>query len=214
MKYAVLVTVFAVAACGAGANDAAQTDEQAAEPTQEVSGEAEALTMLASMAEKYADASAAVADGYMRDPSGACVTADMVGLPAETGAMGVHYIHPEYIGLTPESVPVGGTDDVIDWSRPEVLVYEPQADGSEKLVAIEYLVFSDPWAAAGNAEPPSFHGTPFVTMINDPSTEPDEAHGFAGHHELHIWVPRENPSGRYAEFNPAVSCEHAPHASM
>lgn len=214
MKYAVLVTVFAVAACGAGANETAQTEEQAAEPTQEVSGEAEALTMLASMAEKYADASAAVADGYMRDPSGACVTADMVGLPAETGAMGVHYIHPEYIGLTPESVPVGGTDDVIDWSRPEVLVYEPQADGSEKLVAIEYLVFSDPWAAAGNAEPPSFHGTPFVTMINDPSTEPDEAHGFAGHHELHIWVPRENPSGRYAEFNPAVSCEHAPHASM
>ena len=214
MKYAVLVTVFAVAACGAGANETAQTEEQAAEPTQEVSGEAEALTMLASMAEKYADASAAVADGYMRDPSGACVTADMVGLPAETGAMGVHYIHPEYLGLTPESVPVGGTDGAIDWSRPEVLVYEPQADGSEQLVAIEYLVFADAWSAAGNTDAPTFHGTPFVTMIDDPSTEPDEAHGFAGHHELHIWIPRENPTGRYMEFNPAVSCEHAPHASM
>ena len=81
-------------------------------------------------------------------------------------------------------------------------------DGSEVLVAVEYLVFVDAWKAAGNTEPPSFFGEPFVTMIDDPATEEDEAHGLAGHHELHIWVPRDNPNGMFAEFNPAVSCAH------
>ncbi len=49
--------------------------------------------MLATIKEasaKYEDINVALAEGFMPDPSGMCVTAEMVGLAAEQGAMGVH----------------------------------------------------------------------------------------------------------------------------
>jgi hypothetical protein len=208
-----LFTLIACAACGDAppADSDAVVEDAAAEMSAE---EASAEATLAALTARYADASAALADGFIRDPSGMCVTAESMGLPAADGAMGVHYIHPERLGLVPESAPVNGTDGQLAWDQPEVLVYEPQQDGSEKLVAVEYLVFQEPWRAAGNAGPPSFLDIPFFSMANDPATEQDEAHGFEPHHELHIWTPRENPAGRYAEFNPAVSCEFAPAPTM
>jgi hypothetical protein len=209
MRYAVVLSVLAVAACGAG-SDQTEMDDEASLPAAEVNeAEQAAMATLESLGQRYADVAAAVADGYMMDPSGACVTAEMVGLPADQGAMGVHYIQPQYVGLVADAMPVHGTDGVLDWERPEVLVYEPQADGSQQLVAIEYLTSQQAWTDAGNTAPPQFHGTPFVAMADDPNTPEDEAHGFTAHYELHIWTPRENPNGMYAEFNPAVTCEHA-----
>lgn len=210
MRRIALAALFLLpAACGPGETPppADTTDSQA-------SAEEMAWATIDAAVERYADATAAVADGFIRDPAGHCVTADMVGLPAADGAMGVHYLHPARLGLDPESVPVNGSDGVVDWGQPEVLVYEPQPDGSERLVAVEYLVFQAPWREAGHASPPNFFGEPFVAMADDPSTEADEAHGFEAHYELHIWVPRDNPTGRFAEFNPAVTCEHAPPATM
>lgn len=213
MKHAVaLSTLVVLAACGnAPPADSDVAEEAAAEMTAEAT---DAEATLEALTARYADASAALADGFMRDPSGMCVTAEMVGLPAEAGAMGVHYLHPQRLGLVPDAVPVAGTDGAVSWGEPEVLVYEPQPDGTEKLVAIEYLVFEAPWLAAGNSGPPSFLGEPFVRMADDPATAEDEAHGFEAHYELHIWTARENPRGRYAEFNPAVSCEYAPALDM
>lgn len=164
---------------------------------------------------RYADVQVALADGYVPDPSGMCVSAAMVGAPAELGAMGIHYVHPARLGISfPPAGKVSGTDAAIDFSKPEVLVYEPQSDGSLKLVATEYMVFQGPWAAAGNKAPPTFHGTPFFAMQDDPATPMDEAHGFEPHYEPHLWTHRDNPLGAYAEFNPAVTCPatHA-HAS-
>lgn len=212
-----LLTVLFLAACS-GADDsapAADAADTAADVAPEVSPEeAQAHATLQALATQYADPAAALADGFMRDPTGMCVTADMVGLPATDGAMGVHYLHPERLGLIPESAPIDGTEGTVVWTQPEVLVYEPQADGTERLVAIEYLVFQDAWHAAGNTEAPDFFGEAFVSMIDDPATEPDEAHGLASHYELHVWVPRDNPNGMFAEFNPSVSCGHAAMAEM
>lgn len=211
-----LLTVLLLAACGGGddaapANDAADTAEMAPEVSAE---ETQAHATLQALATQYADPATALADGFMRDPTGMCVTADMVGLPATDGAMGVHYLHPARLGLIPESAPIDGTEGTIAWPEPEVLVYEPQADGTERLVAIEYLVFQDAWHAAGNTEAPNFFGEAFVSMIDDPATEVDEAHGLASHYELHVWVPRDNPNGMFAEFNPSVTCANATMAEM
>ncbi len=148
-------------------------------------------------------------DGYMRDPSNMCVTAAMVGLPAEKGAMGVHYFRPDLLGITNPQPPVAGSDGVIDVNLPEVLVYEPAADGSMQLVAAEYLVFQDAWTKAGNTAPPTLAGQGFNAMADDPATLIDEAHGFTPHHELHIWVHRDNPDGVFAGFNPKVTCPAA-----
>lgn len=206
-----LITVLVLAACGA-AEEAPTNDAEA--PPAVSAEEAAAEETIASLASRYTSVDAAAADGFVPDPTGMCVTADMVGLPASQGAMGIHYLHPGRLGLVPDAPLPTGTDGVIDWTQPEVVIYEPQADGSLELVAIEYVVFQDAWHAAGHAGPPEYFGEAFTGMRDDPATEMDEAHGMDAHYELHVWTPRDNPNGRYAEFNPAVSCEHGAMAQM
>jgi hypothetical protein len=205
--WSVLCTVTA-AACG-GTDEASDADAaaEAAAP----SAEDVALDALRQATSQYEDVNVALAEGYIQAPDGACVDATMIGAPASMGAMGVHYLHPALLGVAMPPAPgrITGGDGMIDDARPEVLVYEPQADGSMKLVAVEYLVFEKAWQAAGNTGQPMYAGTPFVHMADDPATEMDEAHGFEPHYELHVWLYRDNPSGRFAEWNPNVSCAHA-----
>jgi hypothetical protein len=194
-------------ACGGGTN----TGEQPAAAATVADAELDAIKEATA---RFNDVNVALAEGYMEDPHKLCVTAAMVGAPAEHGAMGIHYFRPDLLGIAmppgggppPEGVRVTGSDAAIDQSKPEVLVYEPTADGGRQLVAIEYLVFRAPWDAAGNTAPPSLRGTQFVSMADDPATPMDEAHGFEPHYELHWWLYRDNPSGEFAEFNPNVRC--------
>lgn len=209
MRHSYLVLPFAliVAACGTDADEAAVDAEAATETAApEVDPARQAmLDQIRTDTEKYADVAVAEAEGYMKDPSGMCVTAAMAGAPPEQGSMGIHWLSPRLLGITAEQPRVDGNDAVIDPAQPEVLVYEPQADGSMKLVAAEYMVFKAAWDAA-NPAPPSLAGQEFYLMADDPATEVDEAHGFAPHYELHAWVHQENPNGVFAEFNPAVTC--------
>ena len=158
---------------------------------------------------RFQDVNVALAEGYIRDPANICETADMMGRPASDGAMGVHYLRPDLLGVTaPPNPRVDGTSTHTDFNMPGVLIYEPQVDGSMELVAVENLVFKASWAAAGNAEPPTFHGRPYDSMEDDPATALDEAHNFMPHFDRHVWLYRENPRGVFEPFNPTVSCEH------
>jgi hypothetical protein len=159
--------------------------------------------------EKYQDVNVALAEGYIRDPSDMCETADMMGRPASQGAMGVHYFRPDMLGITaPPNPRVNGNGTYTDFRAPAILIYEPQADGSMQLVAVENLVFQASWAAAGHSSPPTFHGVPYDNMQDDPATAVDEAHNFEPHYDRHVWIYRENPAGVFYPLNPAVSCEH------
>jgi len=157
--------------------------------------------------EQYRDVNAALAEGYIRDPFNMCETAAMMGKPAELGAMGIHYFRPDLLGITEPPAPrVNGVGTHTDFRKPSILIYEPQADGSMELVAVENLVFAAAWKAAGNDAPPTFQGVPYDRMVDDPNTELDEAHMFAPHFDRHVWIYRENPNGVFAPLNPAVSC--------
>jgi len=157
--------------------------------------------------ERFQDVRVALAEGYIRDPADMCETADMMGRPASDGAMGVHYFRPDRLGVTaPPNPRVNGTGTYTDFRGPAILIYEPQADGSMQLVAVENLVFQASWAAAGHASPPTFHGVAYDNMKDDPATTLDEAHNFEPHYDRHVWVYRENPAGVFQPFNPAVSC--------
>src|SRR5690606_34336613 len=159
--------------------------------------------------EKYRDVNVALAEGYIRDPFDLCDTAEMMGRPAELGAMGIHYFRPDLLGVTePPNPLVSGQGTHTDFLQPAILIYEPQADQSLELVAIENLAFADAWRATGNTAPPSFHGVPYDHMMDDPATEIDEAHKFVEHYDRHVWLYRENPRGMFAPFNPNVSCAH------
>jgi len=58
-----------------------------------------------------------------------------------------------------------------------------------KLVAVEYIV---PWTAWAPAAPPQLFGRPFFRNTT--------LHLWA----LHAWIWRPNPSGMFANYNPAV----------
>jgi hypothetical protein len=165
-------------------------------------------------AERFKDAKVALAEGYIRDPSDTCEVAANMGLPAELGGMGIHFFRPDVLGISgPPNPRVDGTSLHTDFSKPAILLYEPQADGSLALVAVENLVFEKAWKAAGHKAPPAFHGVPYDHMKDDPATKADEAHGFEPHYDRHVWLFRDNPNGVFAPFNPKVTCAHHKGAS-
>jgi hypothetical protein len=97
--------------------------------------------------------------------------------------MGFHYVNAALL------------DGTLDVAEPEALIYEPDANGRLRLVAVEYLVPFD--AHAIDQPPPMLFGRPF---------SPSPAFQVWG---LHAWVWKHNPSGMHAPFNPNVSCENA-----
>lgn len=168
-----------------------------------------ALSTVLEATERYRDVEVALEEGFIRDPFDLCDTAEMLGRPAELGAMGVHYFRPDLLGITgPPDPRVSGTGTHTDFLSPSILIYEPQEDGSLELVAVENLVFEEAWRAAGHVEPPLFHGVPYDYMADDPTTDADEAHMFEPHYDRHVWIYRDNPNGLFAPFNPNVTCEH------
>lgn len=166
------------------------------------------LDQMRASVEKYKDINVAMAEGYIT-PDNLCVSAAAEGLPAELGAMGIHYIHPALLKITGTEPRVNGESTYTDWSQPAILIYEPQADGSMELVAVENLVFEAAWEAAGMGEVPTLNGRAWDHMADDANTAGDEAHGFMPHYDQHVWLFRENPMGDLMPFNPNVTCEHA-----
>ena len=150
-----------------------------------------ALAALRDTTDVFHDITVALAAGYRPSAAG-CES-------SSTGAMGIHYGQPTLLGLVPRSRPTTGTDAVIDPLRPEVMMYEPQADGSLRFVGVEFVVYRAAWDAI-HAAPPSFAGVPFDHKFGA------DAHGHADHYELHVWLWRHNPLGMFAPWNPKVSC--------
>ena len=161
----------------------------------------QALQQLAKQLEPYKSVAYAMSQGYVQ------------GSPCEThptlGAMGYHYVNPRLLGLTaPVNGRVNGTGTYAGVNPPGVLLYAPDGQGGLKLIGIELLVFAEAWNAANN-HPPMYRGRAFNYMADNPATPRDEAHGFMPHYDLHIWLFEHNPSGLYAQWNPAVSCSTA-----
>jgi hypothetical protein len=203
MKPAVRTVVVALALAGAASTLHAQAPARpaTAEPT---------LDEVRAATERYRDVKVALADGYVTDPMNRCDGAADMGKPASLGVMGIHYFRPDLLGVSgPPNPRVNGTGTYTDFRKPAILIYEPEQDGSLKLVAVENLVFIKAWEAAGNKEPPSFHGVAYDRMVDDPSTPVDEAHMFEPHYDRHVWVFLDNPNGVFAPYNPKATCQYA-----
>lgn len=98
------------------------------------------------------------------------------------GGMGFHYGNPSLIDGT------GKVDE------PELLLYEPQADHSLQLVAVEYII---PYTAHARSDaPPVLFGQQY---------KQNDTFQLWG---LHVWVWKSNPSGLYADWNPKVNCDN------
>ena len=193
-----IVTYALVAFLAAQAPNAPAASRVPAEPT---------LDQVRAATERFRDVKVALAEGYVRDPMDECVTASSIGYPGHEGTMGVHYVRMDLLGIKgPPNPRVTGSSTHTDFNNPGVLIYEPQADGSLQLVAVENLVFKKAWHEAGNKARPTFHGTPYNYMADDPATKIDEGHMFEPDYDLHVWLYRDNPAGVFSQFNPDVSC--------
>jgi hypothetical protein len=85
-------------------------------------------------------------------------------------------------------------DGKVEALKPEVLLYEPQANGKLELVAVEYIV---PFSAWTEPNPPQLAGVSF------------HANNVFGVWALHAWIWKQNPSGKLSDWNPRVSCKYA-----
>lgn len=158
---------------------------------------------------KYSDLEVALANGYVPAPPGDCITAAKEGLPAAWGGMGIHYINPKMLKITGGEPRVAGQSIHTDFMDPSILLYEPRADGTMKLVGVENLVFLNAWKAAGNAAPPNFAGRDYDIMADNSDTEQDEAHGFEPHLDQHIYFAKDAaPQDQLKPFHKSVTCEN------
>ena len=199
---AVLATLIGLGIATSAA--AVRTTRPVSAPTREPS-----LNEVRAATDRFRDVNVAIAEGYIRDPGNLCDAAELMGKPKELGVMGIHFFRPDLLGITgPPNPRVSGTGTHTDFNKPSILIYEPQADQSLQLVAVENLVFIKAWEAAGNTAPPSFQGVQYDRMVDDPNTTVDEAHNFEPHYDRHVWVHRENPNGVFAQFNPNVTCKY------
>ena len=121
---------------------------------------------------RFADVGVATAEGYAPIP---CVSG------IEGGAMGIHYVNGALI-----------EDGIVDIGGPEAVMYEPQADGSMQLVAVEYITTKGPANLDGH----------LFSFTNAPNR-----YGQPPFYELHVWAWRANPTGTFADMNPNVSCD-------
>jgi hypothetical protein len=151
-------------------------------------GDDRSLTAVASAATaRFHDLSAAQAAGWtvlVKDKAGiTCIDNQPVG------GMGVHWANPSLLG-----------DAVVDPTRPEALVYAPNAAGQLKLAALEYIVFADAWTKAGNAGPPELFGQQFLFIPEG------NRFGLPPFWALHAWIWHPNPAGLFQPWNPRVHC--------
>ena len=137
----------------------------------------------------FHDIDTAMAAGYtveVADLAGITCIAD----PNGNGTMGIHFLNPALL------------DDAVNATTPELLIYEPRADGGLKLIAVEYLVLKAAWEGAHGpgASPPELFGEDFHL------TPAGNRYGLPDFYELHAWVWKPNPSGTFYEWNPRVTC--------
>ena len=79
---------------------------------------------------------------------------------------------------------------------------EPLANGRQRLVALEYVVFQADWDPH-HASPPELFGEEFELV------PAGNRYGLPPFYELHAWLWKHNPAGMFEDWNPRVSCPAA-----
>jgi hypothetical protein len=157
------------------------------------------LTVVKQATARFHDLAAAQASGYSIENE-PCVAS-----PA--GGMGIHAPNLPLI-----------LDPTLDLSKPELLLYEPRPNGGHRLVGVEYFQAVILRNKTTGIESPRLETAPWdpdeYEIVNPrPSLlgqqfhlTPPPAPQVPWHWSLHVWIWAHNPSGMFAEWNPAIQC--------
>jgi hypothetical protein len=129
-----------------------------------------------------------VAEGSKYELLFGCVSGD------SAGAMGLHYVSMPLL----QSVNQSG---VMDVDHPQIVIYEPTADGGLRLTGADYLVYADAWDKIHPHDPPQLMGQLFH-LFDAPNR-----FGLPAFYSLHVWAWKDNPNGAFVNWHPNVSCE-------
>jgi hypothetical protein len=131
--------------------------------------------------ERFRDVRVAEAEGYHL--AFGCVSGP------DSGAMGMHFVNMELVG-----------DGILDATRPEIVIYEPQPSGRLRLIGADFLVFADAWHA-NNPGTPELGGQ-LLHLFESPNR-----FGLPNFYTLHVWAWKDNPTGMFVNWHSKVSCE-------
>jgi hypothetical protein len=155
---------------------------QIQEQTAEQKNQASALINIVRQAtERYKDVAAAEADGYSLQFG--CVSGP------DSGAMGLHYVNNALVAR-----------GEVDATHPQIVIYEPTADGGLKLIGVDFLVVADAWDKKAQG-PPELMGQLFHYW------ESPNRFGLPAFYTLHVWAWKDNPNGAFVNWHPKVSCK-------
>ena len=105
--------------------------------------------------------------------------------------MGMHFVN---VAKTFD----GGKLDAAD---PEIVIYEPTANGRLRLIGADYLVIAADWDAKHPEGPPQLMGQLFHLF------ESPNRFGMPPFYTLHVWAWKENPTGTFVNWHSKVSCD-------
>lgn len=171
-----LLAVMFVGLIGCGG----ESEELATDQLANGSQEGQLLNAFRNATSPYKKLSKAIADGYvLLQPE--CFTEEFTEGGGGTINLGIVYLRPDLI------------DGVINPNQAEILYYEPQANGSLKLMGGEYFC-----PLTDCPTPPSLFG---FTFREEEDT---------GGHALHVWAWLTNPNGVTFPVNPNVDTTYCP----
>jgi hypothetical protein len=144
--------------------------------------QAKLLKLVRENTAKYKDVAAAESDGYHL--LFGCVSGP------DYGAMGLHYVNVDLV-----------SSGVIDPTRPQIVIYEPTADGNLQLIGADFLVYASDWDKAHPGQPPQLMGQLFHYF------ESPNRFGLPAFYTLHVWAWKKSPTGAFVNWHPNVSCQ-------
>jgi len=144
------------------------------------------LSKVREATERFQNVEVAKASGY--ELLFGCVSGD------SAGAMGLHYVNLTILNSTNQS-------GVMEVDHPQIVIYEPTADGQLRLTGADYLVYAAPWDKLHPGDPPQLMGQAFH-LFDAPNR-----FGLPAFYTLHAWAWKDNPNGAFVNWHPNVSCE-------
>jgi hypothetical protein len=139
--------------------------------------------------DRYQSVDAAKAAGYALASPCEFFPGGTGNASSDAGGMGVHFVSQAAM-----------TDGKLIPAKPEILVYQPTANGGFQLVAAEYFKPDADQSVKTSDDRPSLFGRAFDgPMVG-------HAPGMPIHYDLHVWLWKHNPSGMFAPWNPDVTC--------
>lgn len=162
--------------------DHSHTGVQAQASEQKAADPGGLIKIVREYTERFKDVRVAENEGYAL--MFGCVTGP------DAGAMGLHYVNGKIL-----------SGNVLDPTKPTIVIYEPQPNGTLRLIGADFVLDAATWDK-NNQGPPQLMGQLFHYF------EAPNRFGLPPFYTLHVWAWKDNPNGAFVNWHPNVSCQH------